>query len=89
MIIRCNECQTILLKIQNGCIIIVSRHHGRQHINVIPIAKLVEWGKRTEPRDPAMVSAEKKTVDLAETLEAAQGFVERRLREKSPDDQTD
>lgn len=46
MIIRCNECNTILFKIQNGCIIMVSRHHGKQHINVIPIAKLVEWAER-------------------------------------------
>jgi len=51
--LRCNECQTILLKIQNGCIIMVSRHHGKQHINVIPIAKLVEWAEREElPDDP-------------------------------------
>ncbi len=53
MIIRCNECNTILFKIQDGHIIMVSRHHGKQHINVIPIAKLVEWAEKEEsPDDP-------------------------------------
>jgi len=53
MIIRCNECNTILFKIQDEHIIMVSRHHGKQHINVIPIAKLVEWAEKEEsPDDP-------------------------------------
>jgi len=31
----------------------VSRHHGKQHINVIPIAKIVEIAEREEsPDDP-------------------------------------
>ena len=46
MIVRCNECNTILFKIQNSCIIMVSRHHGQQHINVIPITDLVKLLER-------------------------------------------
>jgi len=52
--LRCGQCSTILLKIQDWCIILIPRHHGQQHINVIPIAKLVEWAEEEagdEPRD--------------------------------------
>ena len=50
---REGECNTILFKIKAGCIILIPKHHGQQHPNVIPIAKLVEWAEREEsPDDP-------------------------------------
>lgn len=51
--LRCNVCNTILLRIESGCIIIIPRHHGQQHINVIPIAKLVEWAEEEAENGPA------------------------------------
>ena len=58
--IRCNACNTILLRIQDGCIILIPRHHGQQHINVIPILKLVEWaeGEDHEMTQPKEMSKE-------------------------------
>lgn len=48
------ECNTILFEIQNQCIIMILRHHGKQHPSVIPIARLVEWAEKKEesPDDP-------------------------------------
>jgi len=46
--LRCIDCNTILLRIQDGCIIMIPRHHGKQHINEIPIAKLAALAKKEE-----------------------------------------
>ena len=69
MIVRCNECNTILFKIQNSCIIMVSRHHGQQHINMIPIAKLVEWAERESPVLPSSLDRQGARVFADQLLE--------------------
>ena len=42
---QCGQCGLPYARLQNGCIIIESRHHGETHQNVMPIATLAEMAK--------------------------------------------
>lgn len=56
-----DDCNLPWARIQNGCLIVVSRHRGELHTNVIPIDKLYEMCYNDEhkpllpPVDPAKV----------------------------------
>jgi hypothetical protein len=39
---ECSCCRLPLARIQNGVLIIESRHHGERHTNVIALAELVQ-----------------------------------------------
>ena len=40
MILRCSECGLPWGRVENGVLIVESRHHGETHVNVIPVADL-------------------------------------------------
>lgn len=40
-VLRC-ACGTPWAEVQNGCLVIKSRHRGEQHVNVITLAQLVK-----------------------------------------------
>lgn len=40
-LLRCAQCGLPIAEIQNGCLVILSRHHGERHVNAIPLAELV------------------------------------------------
>jgi uncharacterized protein with PIN domain len=40
--IRCDQCNTPVAEIRNGCMIIRSRHHRDQHVTVLPLAVLLD-----------------------------------------------
>ncbi len=47
VLLRC-QCGLPYARIENGCIIIESRHHGETHQNVMPLATLVEMADAQE-----------------------------------------
>jgi len=47
--IRCGKCNTTLATVQNACLVIVQRHHGERHINVIPLADIVKLAAEQQP----------------------------------------
>lgn len=40
--LTCAQCDTPCAALQNGCLVIQSRHHGECHVTVIPVAELVK-----------------------------------------------
>ena len=40
--LRCGECGTPFAHLQNGAIVIKSRHHGKEHVNIVAVNALVE-----------------------------------------------
>ena len=49
VLLRC-QCGLPYARLENGCIIIESRHHGETHQNVMPLATLVEMAQAQERR---------------------------------------
>ena len=47
VLLRC-QCGLPYARLENGCIIIESRHHGETHQNVMPLATLVEMAQAQE-----------------------------------------
>jgi hypothetical protein len=41
-ILRCTVCGLPWARIENGVLIVESRHHGERHVNVIPVTVLQE-----------------------------------------------
>ncbi|OQA21110.1 MAG: hypothetical protein BWY63_01371 [Chloroflexi bacterium ADurb.Bin360] len=41
-ILRCTVCGLPWARIENGVLIVESRHHGERHVNVIPVTALQE-----------------------------------------------
>lgn len=41
-LIRCQECEHPVAEVRGQTLIIRSRHHGHQHVTVIPLAELIE-----------------------------------------------
>ena len=50
VLLRC-QCGLPYARLENGCIIIESRHHGETHQNVMPLATLVEMAKAQGGRE--------------------------------------
>lgn len=55
--IRCDHCNTILFQVKDNAIIILkARHHGEEHVSVVPIEEIIGEKPReathmeTEPR---------------------------------------
>jgi hypothetical protein len=40
--LRCATCELPFARVQNGVLIVESRHHGQIHVNTIPIAALMQ-----------------------------------------------
>lgn len=40
--LRCASCGVAYAELQNGCLVVQSRHHGEIHVNVLPVSKLVK-----------------------------------------------
>ena len=47
VLLRC-QCGLPYARLENGCIIIESRHHGETHQNVMPLATLLEMAQAQE-----------------------------------------
>lgn len=45
----CAGCELPFAYIQNGVLVIESRHHGEQHVNVLALAQVIELLQRTPP----------------------------------------
>ena len=41
MKLRCTECGTPVAALQNGCLVIESKHHGEKHLNAFSVWELV------------------------------------------------
>ena len=52
VLFRCTECGTVVFEIDDGCVVIRSRHHGEKHQTRVPITKLVELNKEQEAVRP-------------------------------------
>ena len=51
--LRCATCELPYARLQNGVLIIESRHHGQIHVNTIPIAVLLQQNQPAEKPDEA------------------------------------
>jgi hypothetical protein len=40
--LRCSKCGLPFARVQNGVLIVESKHRGETHVNVIPLAHLIE-----------------------------------------------
>lgn len=58
-VFKCACCGLPFARIENGVLIIESRHHGEKHTNVIPLSDLIEVPK-----------ADTSTVEIAVKVEA-------------------
>jgi len=50
VLLRC-RCGLPYARLENGCIIIESRHHGETHQNVMPLAMLLEMAQEQGRRE--------------------------------------
>lgn len=51
--LRCAVCELPYARVQNGVLIIESRHHGQVHVNAIPIAVLSQHEEQTRIQNEA------------------------------------
>ena len=64
----CTTCGLPFGRIENGCLVIESRHHGEKHVNVMALTKVIELaGGRTGSSASAHNGP---AVSLAELVEA-------------------
>lgn len=55
VVLRCAECGLPFGRIQNGALIIESRHHGERHTNTIAVQRLQQLARRdAQPWPPEM-----------------------------------
>jgi hypothetical protein len=45
-VIRCQECGQPVAEVRGAMLVIRSRHHGREHVTLVPITQLVEQANR-------------------------------------------
>lgn len=49
LLLRCGQCGLPWAKVQNGVLVVESRHHGERHVNVIALAELFKlWQEAQE-----------------------------------------
>lgn len=49
LLLRCGQCGLPWAKVQNGVLVVESRHHGERHVNVIALAELFKlWREAQE-----------------------------------------
>ena len=46
--LRCATCELPFARVQNGVLIVESRHHGEVHVNAVPLAALMQHDKPLE-----------------------------------------
>ena len=50
--IRCDHCNTILFQVKDAAIIILkARHHGEEHVSVVPIEEIAKGEPPDDPDD--------------------------------------
>jgi len=54
MFLSCAHCKTPCAELTNGVLIVKSRHHGAEHLNVLPLADL--W-RKWQAQDPEGAAA--------------------------------
>jgi hypothetical protein len=48
IVMRCRHCGTPYLELQDGAVVIRSRHHGELHVNVVSLRTLAEMAAAAE-----------------------------------------
>ena len=52
VVLRCAECGLPFGRVQNGVLIVESRHHGETHTNAIAVQRLQRLARRAAPWPP-------------------------------------
>lgn len=48
VLLRCGQCGLPWAKVQNGVLVVESRHHGERHVNVIALEELFKLWKEAQ-----------------------------------------
>lgn len=51
--LRCGCCGLPFARVQNGCLVVQSSHHGESHVNVIPLDEVRRLLEEKEPETAA------------------------------------
>lgn len=49
--LRCAQCGLPFARIQNGVLVVESRHHGQVHVNVLSLANILELLQEVSPSE--------------------------------------